>query len=354
MVAGAMIPVGYPFVYLPLGVALRFLGKIFSPFLFVAFCFSLMVAIGDPLVFLLHKIVKNLVPVKKPAFFSFQMLIFVLDEGPEANVNTERVGDIEPNILRVPRSAAFASLKPTRTTPVLTPLASTHEPGSIDHLLDISQRSPHEALAWIDRLSSELRSKSTICFARFMALRTLALENLIGSVNLTGVDTNELRQYMSPESGKYLVQALRQISELEQLHPGYIASLGAPDDRFGESSMDDVCIIVERLFPGKIYEVLGWTKIFYFGIDRIGFLSGLKEKIPHELLITLLKTRFDAGEIVRSALAITYGKRNRSSLGYVEFYMCRLLYSETPTIGDAQIAGTLRLSEDSSFTFIPE
>jgi hypothetical protein len=176
----------------------------------------------------------------------------------------------------------------------------------------------------------------------------------MGTVNLTGVETDELRQQITPESGKYVVQALKQISELERLHPGYIASIGAPDDRFGESSMDDVCIVVERLFPGKIQEVLGWTKIFYFGIDRIGFVPGLKDQIPHALLMTLLKTRFQAGEIVRSAVAISYKKRGRDGPGYVDFYMCRLLYGETPTIGEAQIEGTLRLREDSTFTFTPE
>lgn len=367
------VPVGYPVVFLPLGIVLNFLGRFFWPFSLVAMSLSLIVATGDPLIFLLHKSFRNLVPVRNPSFVSFKMLIYVLDDGTESgrrierdddfervqyvepDAYAERVKNVEPDLFSVRRSGTQERLKPSHgklLTGAQSP--STDEPGSIGHLLDISQRSPHEALAWIDRLSFELQSKATIGFARFMALRALALKDLGGSINLTGVDTSELRQYMSPESGRYLVQALRQISELEQLHPGYIASLGAPDDRFGEASMDDVCIVVERLFPGKIYEVLGWTKIFYFGIDRIGFLGGLKEQIPHDLLIRLLKTRFDAGEIVRSALATTYGGRRRGTLGYIDFYMCRMLYSETPTIGDAQIAGTLRLSEDSSFTFTPE
>lgn len=366
------VPIGYPFVFLPLGIALNFLGRFFWPFSLVAMSLSLIIAAGDPLVFLLHKILRNLVPVRNPAFVSFKMLIYVLDDGTESDRGIERDhhlehvhhleqdpyaerAKIEPGFFSVRRSATQEKLRPSSQGKPLTAAESpsTDEPGSIGHLLDISQRSPHEALAWIDRLSLELQNKATISFARFMALRTLALGNLIG-LSVAGLGTSELRHYISPDSGRYLVQALRQIAELERLHPGYIASIGAPDDKFGESSMDDVCIIVERLFPGKIYEVLGWTKILYFGIDRIGFLTGVKAQIPPDLLTKLLKTRFDAGEIVRSALAITYERGNRGALGYVDFYMCRLLYSETPTIGDAQIVGTLRLSEDSNFTFIPE
>jgi hypothetical protein len=373
LAAWIVIPIGYPFFYLPLGIALRFLGNFFSPFRFVAFCFASMIAIGDPLVFLLHKIVRNLVPVRKPAFLSFQMLIFVLDEGTGSGIEVERDGDIEvdnyvepdtnveqvrnvePDIFSVRHSATSRRTKPSRSAPTpVKPPPSSHEPGSIDHLLDTCQREPHEGLAWIDRLSPELRGKATICFARFIALRTLGLGNVMGSVNLTGVETDELRRYLTPQSGKYIVQALQQISELEHLHPGYIASIGAPDDRFGESSMDDVCIVVERLFPGKVQEILGWTKIFYFGIDRIGFVPGLKDQIPHDLLMTLLRARFETSDIVRSAVAITYKRRGRDGPGYVDFYMCRLNYGETSTIGDAEILGTLRLSEDSSFTFTPE
>jgi hypothetical protein len=80
LMAWLIIPLGYPLIYLPMGLILRALGKMFAPFAFVAACFAMMVALGDPLVFLLHKINRNLVPVDRPDFFSLQMIIFVLDE----------------------------------------------------------------------------------------------------------------------------------------------------------------------------------------------------------------------------------------------------------------------------------
>jgi hypothetical protein len=80
LMAWLIIPLGYPLIYLPMGLVLRALGNVFTPFAFVAACFALMVALGDPLVFLLHKINRNLVPVDRPDFFSLQMIIFVLDE----------------------------------------------------------------------------------------------------------------------------------------------------------------------------------------------------------------------------------------------------------------------------------
>lgn len=350
--AWIIIPLGYPFFYLPMGIVLRFLGSFFSPFLFVAFCFSSMIAIGDPLVFLLHKAVRNVVPVRKPAFLSFQMLIFVLDDGLEPDIHMEPDIHVESDFYDSPQLAPAAHNKRLRNETV-KPSPSQYEDGSVEQLLDTCQRDPHQGLAWIDAMSPELRSRRTISFARFVALTTLALEEVTGAVNLAGVEPYALRRLMTKESIKYVVQALQQVSEIERLHPGYIASLGTPGDRFAESSMDDICIVVDRLIPGTVQEMLGWTKIFYFGIDRIGFVPGVKDQIPHSLLTTLLKTRFAIPEICRSAVAIACGTE-RTRLRYVDFYLCRLLYSEAPTLRDAEILGILRLLEDSSFTFTLE
>lgn len=70
-------PVAYYIFFLPAGLVLSWLASIPLVGLF-AFFVSLMVAIGDPVVYLLHKINPAWVPVERPSFFSLQIIHFVL------------------------------------------------------------------------------------------------------------------------------------------------------------------------------------------------------------------------------------------------------------------------------------
>src|SRR5450631_3216129 len=96
VIAGLMIPIGYPLIFMPVGIALAFLGRFFSPFAFVAFCFGSMVAIGDPWVFFLHKLFRNFVPVSRPPFLSFRMLHFVFDDGSDSRI--QQVADEQAQV----------------------------------------------------------------------------------------------------------------------------------------------------------------------------------------------------------------------------------------------------------------
>jgi hypothetical protein len=67
----------------------------------------------------------------------------------------------------------------------------------------------------------------------------------------------------------------------------------------------------------------------------------------------LLKTRFWIDETARSAIAIDQGS-NSSGTPYVDFFLCKGLYSETPTTRDAGGLGTLQITDDSDFSFTPD
>jgi len=71
-------PIGYFPIILPIGLIAFFLTKANVPFagLFAIFI-SLTIAIGDPLVYLVHKIKPELVPVEKYGFFNLQIIIYV-------------------------------------------------------------------------------------------------------------------------------------------------------------------------------------------------------------------------------------------------------------------------------------
>jgi len=79
-----LIP-GYPIMYfiflLPVGLTLNWLTGLGVPVVgWLNIIFALLVAIGDPLVFIFKKIKPELVPVDKPSFFSFKIVIFIVNE----------------------------------------------------------------------------------------------------------------------------------------------------------------------------------------------------------------------------------------------------------------------------------
>jgi len=57
----------------------------------VNFLFALMLFVGDPLVYILKKAKPELVPIDKPGFFNFKLVIFIINEmAPETSESSER------------------------------------------------------------------------------------------------------------------------------------------------------------------------------------------------------------------------------------------------------------------------
>lgn len=82
---GAGMVIGFPICYfiflLPIGLVTGWLSGMGVPFAgFISLVFSLMIVIGDPFVFILKKLQPNSVPVDKPGFFNFKLIIFVINE----------------------------------------------------------------------------------------------------------------------------------------------------------------------------------------------------------------------------------------------------------------------------------
>jgi len=80
-----LVPLVWPFVYLigflPLGLVSGYLSRLGVPWIgLVSLAASLYVVLGDPLVWLLHKIKPQLVLVEDPGFFQFTIIVFVIDE----------------------------------------------------------------------------------------------------------------------------------------------------------------------------------------------------------------------------------------------------------------------------------
>jgi hypothetical protein len=343
LVMGATLAIGYPVIYMPVGITLAFLARFFSPFGFVAFCFGAMVAIGDPLVFTLQKVLRRVVPVAHPAFFSFRMLIFVLEDelstGDGRASATSSGGKVHREAVR------------RRDAHLLRGTTADPFEDTLQEILRGSQEEPEKVLAFVEGLSLELRNKAVIGFARFMALRVLALGDFLGTNELSTAAGDELLGRMDQKSMRYAVLALEQVSELERLHPGYIESLVEDGVRFAEEAVDDVCTLVERLLPGKIQELLGWTKLTYFGVDRLAVHREVSRKDP--TLRPMLRTRIKATDKFTSAVCIEYSDGNLKVPESATFIAYRFQFAKHDELSDADILGTFKIFRSGHFKFAP-
>lgn len=81
MISALMLPVTYFIFLLPMGLLFYFLSNIGVPFVgWMPIIFSVLIALGDPFVFLLHKMKPTFVPVYKFNFINFNLIIFVTNE----------------------------------------------------------------------------------------------------------------------------------------------------------------------------------------------------------------------------------------------------------------------------------
>ena len=79
-------PIAYVIVFLPMGIIFSLLRSIPFVGLIAAFFALVAVAIGDPIVCILHKIFPNIVPVASPPLFSLYLVFWVLS-APEISVS---------------------------------------------------------------------------------------------------------------------------------------------------------------------------------------------------------------------------------------------------------------------------
>lgn len=78
-------PIAYLIIFLPMGIVFSILGSLPFVGLLAAFFSIVAVAIGDPIVCVLHKLVPKLVPVESPPIFSLNLIFWVLD-APEISI----------------------------------------------------------------------------------------------------------------------------------------------------------------------------------------------------------------------------------------------------------------------------
>jgi len=74
-------PIAYLIIYLPIGLICTFLSNKGVPFVgWFSLLLSIVLMLGDPLIYIIKKVKPNLVPVEYYSLINFTMIIFVLEK----------------------------------------------------------------------------------------------------------------------------------------------------------------------------------------------------------------------------------------------------------------------------------
>jgi hypothetical protein len=215
----------------------------------------------------------------------------------------------------------------------------------------LCQEKPRAGLNLLDDLPDELRATRDVQFGRFLALRQLALERFLhlqGS-SLQDKSDDQLRTYFDGAHLEQAADALRALTVIQQDDPTRFDDWGIPEETI-INQIDSLCIPLERLSPGSVQQILGWTKLAYMGLERIGLLPGVQERTSEVLLAKVVEVRFYAPRIARSAVGVGSGT-NPDGRRFVDFFLMEQDHNLFPTFGDAGIFGHVRLYDDGNSEF---
>lgn len=233
-------------------------------------------------------------------------------------------------------------------------------------------KSPEEMLAYLSNLCEsdpdaglelikgfiennlEFESNPIIKFCKALAYGRKGFKPLIEKpwLNIDLAEPNELRSYLNDENLNDLEYALSEIRQIEDIDPRFIQQIGTDEEKIGECKLDAIATVVERCKPGRVQQILGKTKLFYFGLTRIKQMPHLNEILHPEALKPFLEIFFTHKSFVSSALILAFDT-DASGRKYI---MCTLFQKPIDELGPkdtferAIIAGTLYLFDDGSFS----
>lgn len=217
----------------------------------------------------------------------------------------------------------------------------TSQPESPEHsLCEVADTNPDLALEFIEKTiedNPEAASELYVMTCKVIAFKAKGIQPLRES-QFTRVDVaepEELRGYLQEGHLDWLELALNEISGIEKLdsEKEYMKVL-APD-------IDCVACIVEKCRPGRVQEMLGWTKLWYFGLSRIKPTDYVKQGIPIRKVNEFLKVPFSFPRIVKSAVAYDFGTDERER-EYITFRLFPDFISDwanNDEIGDHEMGG---------------
>jgi hypothetical protein len=263
----------------------------------------------------------------------------------------------QPGLFLETSSAGSQTAAPTpaNSVPSAGDVSDEEADAALEELRVACETDPERGLALIDGYSKTDSPAWNIL--RVVAYRRI----LVGSEadarsGRYGNTLDEVARGLSPHKLEGGIKALHLIAEIEREEPNYFC-----DGEVKECILDAVCHLMERARPGIVQQTLGWTKLDYFGAERV---SGINEKVPggkelrrvfDEVQDRVLAVRFKADTIVRSALAMRAsgpGPGLGRGIGFMLFE--RLPDRSERVIGDRIHVGSVDIGENGDWRYIPK
>ena len=229
-----------------------------------------------------------------------------------------------------------------------------NERRTILNLCELCEMDPDAGLELIEQAikkKPQLALNPLIKFAKAIAYGNKGLFNLVRSkprIDWTTFDEEELRGKLGVTDAHldYLELALQEIREIEKINPKALKVFVT--DELGRAKVDAIATVLERCRPGRVQELLGKTKLFYFGPSRVFIHNDCK--ITKEEFVVFRDIFFTPREIAKSAILRLDGVDDKGRR-----YVVVVLYKETNPLASEEVAGFICLYDDgTSGTFPPE
>jgi len=218
-------------------------------------------------------------------------------------------------------------------------------------ILNLCESDPDAGLKFIERVMKESPQSGNDPFGRFakaIAYGAKGLFHLVrnkSEISLIDLNERQMRETLgiTDQHLDYLEKGLNEIREMERTRPGALKLFG----KQAELKVDAMALVLERCRPGRVYELLGKTKLVYFGPERI--FRRNECEITREEFNIFIDIFFTCDETPRSALISRDGIDSKGRR-----YVTVALYTE-PTIFNelgeqSPVAGCVCLYIDGTYT----
>ena len=219
-------------------------------------------------------------------------------------------------------------------------------------ILNLCEMDPDAGLELIEQTiknKPELELNPFVMFAKAIAYGSKGLFNLVRSkprIDWTTSDEEELRGKLGVTDAHldYLELALQEIREIEKSDPKAL-KVFATENELGKAKVDAIATVLERCRPGRVQELLGKTKLFYFGPSRIFVHNDCK--ITKEEFVVFRDIFFTPRKLAKSAILITAGLDDEKRR-----YVIVALYEGTNPFA-SEFAGSICLYNDGTWSTFP-
>jgi len=237
--------------------------------------------------------------------------------------------------------------------------AMNKEEDVLAEILNLCESDPEAGLEFIERVIRERPEASSDPFGKFakaIAYGSKGLFQLARSkpaIDFTGFDEKELKDHLGITSVHldYLEKGLQEIKEMEEIRPEALKLFGEQ----AELKVDAMALVLERCRPGRVQEILGKTKLAYFGPNRVKVMPSIKSDIEESGGFKKIcwKTFFSLPTVARSALILGYGRDSKGR----QYVHC-MLFEKTfdvlgpnDTLSKCKSILALYLFDDGTFAY---